>query len=487
MGYVLAFLFIAAVLAAAIHHVLTNLIYICSPNEVLVFSGGTHATPSGKRVGYRVVKGGRAMRVPFLETVHRLDLTNMNIEVSVKGAFSRGGIALNVEGIANVKIAGESPRLDNALQRILGKPRPVIMRIAKETLEGYLRGVLASLTPEEVNQNTQTFEKELREQAEDGFERLGLVLDNLKIQSISDDVGYLSAVGRIRGAELSRGNRIAEAERRSESLIEQANSRKQGEIAKIDAQLAIVRAEAVRRVANAQTAQQAFVAEQEGEVQAKLTRAKAELGLQDARIEQARHQLEAEVVTPARAAMEARIAAARGDATPILEKGRAQAEALTELAQQWKQAGATARDVFLLQKLETILPAFLDSIRRVRVDQVTMLQSSAGGDDLPNRAVAAVKALEAGGLDVAGILGRLGGGQPATVQAPAVELGAPGRPPKAKTDRLGPPPAPASPPPAPTPPAPPAGFVPFDIDLGTGALGAPDKRPPRGRPVDRGR
>ena len=30
--------------------------------------------------------------------------------------------------------------------------------------------------------------------------RLGLVLDNLQIQNISDDVGYLTSVGLVRGA-----------------------------------------------------------------------------------------------------------------------------------------------------------------------------------------------------------------------------------------------------------------------------------------------
>lgn len=441
MGYVLAFLFVGFFLAIAIYQVLTNLIYICSPNEVLVFSGGTHLGRNGKTVGYRIVKGGRTLRVPFFETVDRMDLTNMNIEVSVKGAFSKGGIALNVEGIANVKIAGESPALDNALQRLMGKPKPIIMRIAKDTLEGYLRGVLASLTPGEVNENTQAFEKGLREQAGEGFERLGLTLDNLKIQSISDDVGYLSAVGRISAAQLNRDNRVAEAERRAESLTEQADSRKRGELAKIQTQLNITKAEAVRRVANAKTAGQAYVAEQQGEVAALLTKAKAELGLQTARVEQARFQLEAEVVTPARKDCEARIAHARGDAAPILENGRARAEALRDLARQWQQAGTSAKDVFLLQRLDTILPTFLDSIRKIRVTDLTMLQGgpNAGG---ASQAVGMVKALEASGIDIPGILNRLSGApEPREPREPRERASAPtlAAPPKTLTAPPAPP------------------------------------------------
>ncbi len=114
MGVVASFAFVGLVLAVVIYQVLVNLIYICSPNEVLVFSGGQGVTGAGKKVGYRVVKGGRALRIPFFEQVDRLDLTNMNIEVGVAGAFSKGGIPLNIEGIANTKIAGQSPGLDHA-------------------------------------------------------------------------------------------------------------------------------------------------------------------------------------------------------------------------------------------------------------------------------------------------------------------------------------------------------------------------------------
>ena len=405
MGIFLSIVFVAGLLGVAIWQILTNLIYICGPNEVLVFSGGQE----GKR-GYRVIKGGRAVRIPFFEEVDRLDLTNMNIEVQVRGGFSKGGIPLNINGIANVKISGAAPGLDNALERLLGKPRPLVMRIAKETLEGYLRGVLATLTPEEVNENTQTFEKALRNQAGEGLEGLGITLDNLKIQAVSDDQGYLTAMGRVQMAELNRGNRIAEAERRAESLMSQAEARQKGELARIMGAFQKSRAESARRVANAETAQKAWVAEQRGEVQALLTKARAELSLQDARIEQMRHQLNANIVAPAKASMEAKIAQARGDAAPILENGRAQAETLRGLAEQWRASGESARDIFLLQKLETILPTFLDSVSRVKIDNITMIQGMTDGGGLPAKAISTVKALEAGGIDIAGLLNRFSGG-----------------------------------------------------------------------------
>ena len=121
-----------------------RLFHICSPNEVLVFSGG-RSTVDGRAVGYRIVKGGSSLRTPLLERVDRMDITNMTVDVAVSNAHSKGGIPLTVAGVANVKVAGHQPLLNNALERLLGKGRPQIIQVAKDTLEGNLRGVLSQV------------------------------------------------------------------------------------------------------------------------------------------------------------------------------------------------------------------------------------------------------------------------------------------------------------------------------------------------------
>ncbi|MEZ0227301.1 MAG: flotillin family protein [Planctomycetota bacterium] len=393
MGAFFAILFIAFVAFVAIVGTIQNIIYICQPNEVLIFSG----TAVGKK-GYRIIKGGRGTRIPLFETVDRMDLTNMPIEVSVEGAYSKGGIPLIVQGVANVKIAGESPALDNAIQRFLGKPRDRIMRVAKETLEGNLRGVLATLTPEEVNGEKDKFSRELQKEAEEGLHKLGLTLDTLKIQNVSDDSGYLNSIGRKQTAEIVKSARISEAQNKAQSLIQSAQNKQQSELAKLDAELSVARAESERRVRNAESMQQALVAEQQGQVQALVARARAELMLQDARVEQVRSKLEAEVVAPARAQSEADLAKARGEAAKIVENGKAQATALSELARQWKKMGSSAREIFLMQKLDAILPIYLSSIRSIKVDKLTMLQPGVQGS---GNLVGSIETLRAGGIDVA--------------------------------------------------------------------------------------
>lgn len=146
---------------------LRQLYYICQPSEALIFSGLRRTTSTGQSIGYRTVRGGSSIRIPLLENVMRLDLSNMIIDLRVENAYSKGGVPLNVSGVANIKISGEEPSIHNAIERLIGKSQKEIHHIAKETLEGNLRGVMASLTPEQLNEDKITFARTLLEEAED--------------------------------------------------------------------------------------------------------------------------------------------------------------------------------------------------------------------------------------------------------------------------------------------------------------------------------
>ncbi len=353
-----------------------NLYYICQPNEVLIFAGTTRWVPSlHRRVGYRLVKGGSSLRMPLFERVLRLDLTNLIIELKVSGAYSKGGIPLRVEGVANIKIAGEEPVIHNAIERLLGKNREEIKRLAKETLEGNLRGVLASLTPQQVNEDKLAFVRSLQDEAEEDLGKLGLVLDTLQIQNISDDVGYLDSLGRKQRAELLRDARIAEAQAQSQAAIQAAENARLTVFAQLDSEMQIVQAEAQRRIRDAVTRREALIAEIQAEVGAKLARTQADLAVQRERIAQVRQQLQADVVAPAEAACAEAIEEAKAAAAQIIEEGKALVEGMQQLAASWMQGGAYARQIFLLQKLEPLLRALAATVPEVQVQQVTVLDS----------------------------------------------------------------------------------------------------------------
>lgn len=402
---VLPLLVVIGLAVASFVFTIRNLIYICGPDEVLVFAG-TKNRYLDRVVGYRLIKGGRGIRIPLLETVDRIDLTNMNIEVAVSGAYSKGGIPLNVQAVANVKVAGEEPTIHNAIERLLPKSRAEIMRIAKETLEGNLRGVLATLTPEEVNEDKMKFAESLTVEAGEDLSRIGLALDSLKIQNVTDDQGYLTAIGRRQTAELEARSRIAEAEARSESAVQAANNLERTRLRQIEEELRIVRSETERRVVDAQTKREALIREEQAAVGALIARAEAEVLVQGARIEQTEKRLQAELIEPWMARRDSMYFEARGRAADVVESGRAQAEALRQIAHTWQEHGVDAKSVLMLQKLGKITEILTSTMPSLKVANMTMIDSDARREaeegSLPVRAISSLEQVRhATGLDVA--------------------------------------------------------------------------------------
>ena len=395
----------ATTLLVAVTLIAKTFLWICEPHEILVFSG------SGAS-GYSTIKGGRRVRIPLLQKVDRLDLSNMIIEVAVSQAYSKGGIPLTVQGVANLKIASHDTKLDNAVERLLGKSREEVIRIAKDVLEGNLRGVLAKLTPEQVNEDKLLFAEQLLEEAEHDLSRLGLVLDTMKIQNVYDERGYLDSIGRRQSAEIIMKSRIAEARNKAAAMVRDATNRESARLAELASMEDIARAQAERRIADARTNAKARVAEEVGKVNAMIARVESALEAEEARVEQVRRQLEADVIEPARASMEAGISDARGRSARILEEGRATVGVLEEMIRVWKEAGPNAKDIFLMQKLQTILDAMVDTIGEVKVDRLTMLPS--GGDGTAAKTVQLVEELKAAiGVDLPKMLTDVTSGRPA--------------------------------------------------------------------------
>jgi len=392
----------------ALSVILKRLLYVSAPNEALIFSGRTR-TVGQREVGYRVVRGGRALRVPFFELIDSVDLTNIAIDIEVKGAYSKGGIPLNVHGVANIKLPGEEPLLNNAIERFLGRSRQEITGIAKETLEGNLRGVLAQLTPEEVNQDKTRFAQSLLEEAEHDLNRIGLILDTLKIQNITDDVGYLNSIGRIQGAKVRMGAAIAEAKAKADAEVQQATNWCASEIAKVDADLAIAQQETQKRVVDAQTRRAAMIAESEGQVAAQVAQVTAEIEKQKARALQVKRKLDADVVQVAEASRRAMEEEARGQAAMLIERGKAEAEALRRVFEAYALAGEGARDVLALQQVIPLLTQVSGAGRKLVVQKVSVLpQSTGNGGDFARSAISATEQLKAAvGVDLPAIARKL--------------------------------------------------------------------------------
>jgi len=391
-------------------------LYVARPNEVLVVAGrqGAKQLSDGSRGAYQAVFHGRVWRKPFLEKVDRMDLQNIPIEVQVINAYSKGGIPLKVHAVANVKVTNDPKQILNAIERFLGRDPGEIRRVGKETLEGHLRGVLARLTPEEVNEDRLKFADELMHEANEDFKKLGLHLDTLKVQNVADDTEYLDSIGRKQIAMVVRDAEIAESNARAEAERVEANSNQKGQVAKQNAETAIVRKANALRQYKGEMEARARSEEERMHQMVLQARAEAEVELQDIRQKLEKTRLIANQVLPADAERQAAGLRARGQAAEIEENGRALAEVLEMMTAAWLEAGPDAKDIFLLQQLETVLSTVVDRINNVEVGEVVLLDNG-DGTALPSYVSsypAMVKQVlaelrESTGVDVTGILSGL--------------------------------------------------------------------------------
>jgi flotillin len=376
----------AAIILIAIFAALTAvkaLLVICPPNRVAIISGRSRQLSDGRTVGYRVVKGGRTLRIPLLEKVDWVELSTMPIEVSVTNAFCKGAIPLNVQGIANVKISSAEGLLQNSVERFLNTGQPAIARIAQETLEANLRGVLATLTPEEVNEDRLKFSETLIDEADDDIKTLGLELDTLKIQNVTDEVGYLESVGRRQTAEVLKSARVAEAERSAESEEAEALSRQRAEIASANADLKIVEERNLLRVRTAELEAVAAAREAEATVAGDKARVVAQQELERERVQLEERRLEADVVAPARAHLKAKRLAAEADAASIIEDGKAEVEVFQRLVEQYRDAGPDAQRIFVLNMLPDLEDRIVSTVEGIEIERISVIDSGGQGSGIP--------------------------------------------------------------------------------------------------------
>jgi flotillin len=353
------------------------MIRICRPNEMLVVTGSNSNQGGQGLKGYRVVaNGGWTFVKPVLETARRMDVTLLPVLVEVKNAYSNGGTPLNIQAIANVKVSTDPDVRNNAIERFLGRDPREIIQVAQENLEGNLRSVLAQLTPEEVNEDRLRFAEQIAKDVGDDLRRLGLQLDTLKIQSVSDDVDYLNSISRRRVAQIVRDAEIAEAEAIGQAERIEAEMEEKAEVVRTDAQTVVLEKDNGVRTKVALMEKKARSEEQRTEAAELEARAIAEQQLQKVRAELERLRLQAEQVLPAQANQKAKELRARGMAAATAEDVKASALVNDLLTQVWEEAGSTAELVFLLQQIEMVLDHATRLPGRLHLKRITTLDGN---------------------------------------------------------------------------------------------------------------
>ncbi|XP_013786874.1 flotillin-1-like [Limulus polyphemus] len=188
----------------------------CGPNEALVVSGCCLGDPL-------IIPGGRVFVWPIIQQVQRISLNVITLTIESHKVYTQQGVPISVTGIAQVKVQGQNMEmLRSACQQFLGKSESEVMRIALETLEGHQRAIMGQMSVEEIYKDRKKFSTNVFEVASSDLLNMGITVVSYTIKDISDDQGYLKALGMARTAEVKRDARIGEAEAKRDSQISNA-------------------------------------------------------------------------------------------------------------------------------------------------------------------------------------------------------------------------------------------------------------------------
>lgn len=384
----------------------------CPPDKILVIYGKIGKNPDGTDRSSKCIHGGAAFIVPFFQKYTYMDLTPLAISVDLRNALSKQNIRIDVPSIFTVGISTDPAVMQNAAERLRMLTLSQISDQARDIIFGQLRLVIATMNIEEINSDRDKFLEAISRNVEGELKKVGLKLINVNVTDISDESGYITALGKEAAAKAINDAKVSVAEEDKKGSIGQANAKREerirvaeaesaaiagenaakAEIAQSQALLREKEAEALKlavtaeKVQAAKALEESYIAEQAAEV----SRAAREKATQEAdvivktEIEKRKKEIEAEaeaeqIRRKARGEADAIFAKMDAEARGVREKLTKQAEGMDALV---KSAGTADEAVRLLiaDKLENIIAEQVKAISGVKIDKVTVWDGGNNGE-----------------------------------------------------------------------------------------------------------
>ena len=202
----------------------------CPSDKILVVYGRVGSNKDGTYRSAKCIHGGAAFIVPVIQSYEFLDLTPISISVDLKNALSKQNIRIDVPSRFTVGISVEPGVMQNAAERLLGLKLNEIQELAKDIIFGQLRLVIATMDIEEINTDRDKFLTAVSNNVETELKKIGLRLINVNVTDISDESGYISALGKEAAAKAINDAKISVAEADRSGAIGEANARREQRI-----------------------------------------------------------------------------------------------------------------------------------------------------------------------------------------------------------------------------------------------------------------
>ncbi len=377
----------------------------CPSDKIMVIYGKVGRNKDGTSRSATCVHGGARFIWPIFQAVEFLDLTPISISVDLQNALSRQNIRIDVPSRFTVGISTEPGVMQNAAERLLGLRLNEIQELSKDIIFGQLRLIIATMDIEEINTDRDKFLEAVSRNVETELKKIGLRLINVNVTDITDESGYISALGREAAAKAINDAKKSVAEKDRDGAIGEANARMDQRIkvaqadaiaiqGENDAQVDISMSNARLREREAEALRIATAAEKIQAARALEESYDAERAAEEARRAKEQATLEATVIVNAeiekrRLELEAEAAAeqmrrrAQGEADAIFAKMQAEARGMQEIL--FKQAEGFAQIVaaaggdpsaaarlMITDKLEQLMRIQVDAIKNIKIDKVTV-------------------------------------------------------------------------------------------------------------------
>ena len=385
----------------------------CPSDKVMVIYGKVGNNKDGTSKSAKCIHGGASFIWPVIQSYQYLDLTPIAINVPLKNALCRQNIRIDVPSSFTVGISTEPGIMQNAAERLLGMKLAEVQELAKDIIFGQLRLIIATMDIEEINTDRDKFLDAVSTNVESELKKIGLRLINVNVTDITDESGYIEALGKEAAARAINDAKKSVAEKNRDGSIGEANAIRDQRVAVASADAAAIegeneiqiqvansaatrrekeaealcRATAAEKVQSANALKEAYAAEQEAEVvRAQKEKATLEANeLVKAEVEKRRVELAAE------AEAEQIRRKAKGEADAIFMKMEAEARGMQEILQKQAEgfadvvqaAGGKADDavkLILADKMEALTRIQVEAVKNLKIDRVTVWDSMSGKD-----------------------------------------------------------------------------------------------------------
>ena len=385
----------------------------CPSDKIMVIYGSIGKNKDGTNRSAKCIHGGAEFVIPVFQSYAYLDLTPISIQVDLKNALSRQNIRIDVPSRFTVGISTEPGVMQNAAERLLGLQLSEIQELSKDIIFGQLRLIIATMDIEEINTDRDKFLAAVSSNVESELKKIGLRLINVNVTDISDESGYIQALGKEAAAKAINDAKKSVAEQERDGSIGEANAHMEQRIKVADANSVAIQGENEAKMKIAMS--EAALKEKEAEARKIATTAEkiqaakaleesyaAERNAEEARRAKEQATLEADIIVRAEAKkremeLEAEAEAeqmrrrAQGEADAIYAKMQAEARGVEEVlkkqaagfAEIVRSAGGDANaalSLLIADKLEDLMRVQVDAIKNIKIDKVTVWDGGQNAD-----------------------------------------------------------------------------------------------------------